>query len=93
MDRRSHDSCTSITRNLSKPREHSLASTHGRQTYPIDFNSQTYNTLLDGTFIKFDAAKGNPNAPEWSNVLVNSNIRIVGSKEVRIPFRYHPTSC
>jgi len=54
---------------------------HMIPTHPIDFNSQTYSTLLDGTFIKFDVVKGNPNAPEWSNVLVNSSIHIVGSKE------------
>lgn len=65
---------------------------HGRQTYPIDFNSQAYPTLLDGTSVRFDATKGGPDALEWSNVLVNNNIRIVGSKEVGISFRYCPAS-
>jgi len=62
----------------------------GHQTYPIEFNSQTYPTLLGGTSVKFDVVEGDPNAPEWSNVLVNKDIRIVGSKEVRISFRYRP---
>lgn len=60
---------------------------HGRQTYPINFSSQSYPTLLDGTSIRFDIVKGDPNTPEWSNVLVNEGIRIVGSKEVQISFR------
>lgn len=50
-------------------------------TYPIDFSSQSYPTLLDGTSIRFDIAKGDPDTPEWSNVLVNKEIRIVGFKE------------
>jgi len=54
---------------------------HMIPSYPIDFNSQAYPTLLDGTSVKFDMVKGDPNAPEWSNVLVNKDIRIVGSKE------------
>jgi len=54
---------------------------HMIPTYPIDFSSQTYPTLLDGTSVKFGVAKGDPDALEWSNVLVNDNIRIVGSKE------------
>lgn len=61
---------------------------HGHQTHPIDFNSQSYPTLLDGTFVRFDVVKGDPNTPKWSNVLVNKDIRIVGSKEVRISSRY-----
>lgn len=93
MDRRSYDSCTSIARNLSKARENSsFPHLHGRQTYPIDFNSQTYPTLLDGTSVRFDVTKGVPDALEWSKVLVNNNIRIVGSKEVGISFRYCPAS-
>jgi len=55
-------------------------SAHMIPTYPIDFNSQTYSTLLDGTSVTFDVVKGDSNAPEWSNVLVNRDIRIVGSK-------------
>jgi len=54
---------------------------HMIPTYPIDFNSQVYPTLLDGTSVKFDVTKGGSDALEWSNVLVNNNIRIVGSKE------------
>lgn len=65
---------------------------HVHQTYPIDFNSQNYPTLLDGTSVRFDMTEGDPNAPEWTNALVNQDIRIVGSKEVRIPFRCYPTS-
>lgn len=65
---------------------------HVHQTYPIDFNSQSYPTLLDGTSVRFDIVKGDPNAPEWSNVLVNKDIRIVGSKEVRTFFRCYPTN-
>lgn len=61
------------------------------QTYPIDFNFQSYSTLLDGISVQFDIVEGDPNSPEWSNVLVNKDIRIVGSKEVRIPFRYCST--
>ena len=66
---------------------------HEHQTYPIDFSSKTYPTLLDDTSVQFDVVKGDPNAPEWSNVVVNKDIRIVGSREVRTPFRYHSTSC
>jgi len=54
---------------------------HMIPTYPIDFNSQSYPTLLDGSFVRFDVVKGDPNIPEWSNVLVNKDMRIVGSKE------------
>lgn len=63
---------------------------HGHQTHPIDFHSQTYPTLLDGISVEFDVADGNPNAPEWSNAVVNKDIRIVGSKEVWASFRYPP---
>ena len=70
-----------------------LNGAHGHQTSPIDFNSKTYPTLLDGASVQFDRVKGDPSAPEWSNVLVNKDIRVVGSKEVRISFRYRPTDC
>jgi len=54
---------------------------HMVPTHPIDFNSQSYPTLLDSTSVRFDIVKGDPNTPKWSNVLVNKDIRIVGSKE------------
>lgn len=57
---------------------------YGHQAHPIDFHSQTYPSLLDDVSVRFDAVNGDPNAPEWSNVLVNKDIRIVGFKEVRI---------
>lgn len=65
---------------------------HAHQTYPIDFNSQSYSTLLDGTSVRFDIVENAPDTPEWSNVLINKDIRIVGFKQVRIPFRCCPTS-
>ena len=67
--------------------------THEHQTSPIDFNSKIYPTLLDSASVQFDVVKGDPSAPKWSNVLVNKDIRIVGSREVRISFRYHPANC
>ena len=65
---------------------------HETQVYPINFDTQSYPTLLDGTTV--DIVKGDPGsrAPEWSNVLVNKDIRIIGSKEVRISFWKCPTS-
>jgi hypothetical protein len=73
-------------------RSFNLSCMHVHQTYPIDFKSQNYSTLLDGSSVRFDVVKGDPNIPEWSNVLVNKDMRIVGSKEVRIPFRCCTTS-
>lgn len=74
--------------NSSKPHRHSPSCMHAQQTYPIDFNSQSYPTLLDGTSVQFDVVKGD--VPEWSNVFVNKDIHVVGFKEVRIPFRHYP---
>lgn len=54
---------------------------HMIPAHPIDFNSQSYPTLLDGTSVRFDVVKGDPGAPEWSNVLVNGDVHIVGFRE------------
>jgi len=56
-------------------------SAHMIPTSPIDFNSKIYPTLLDGASVQFDVVEGDPSAPKWSNVLVNKDFRIVGSRE------------
>jgi hypothetical protein len=80
----------SIHRNLADIQR--LSCMHVHQTYPIDFNSQSYPTLLDGTSVRFDVVKGDPNASGVVQRASKQDMRIVGSKEVRIPFRCCTTS-
>jgi len=48
---------------------------------PIDFDSKTYDTLLDGTSVKFEVVGKETDAPEWSRVLIDEDNHILGSKK------------
>ncbi|KZT08768.1 uncharacterized protein LAESUDRAFT_757480 [Laetiporus sulphureus 93-53] len=46
----------------------------------------TYDTMLPGTNVSFSAAdpdKGNQDAPEWTRVRLNGDIRLIGMREAQ----------
>ncbi|KAJ7677214.1 hypothetical protein B0H17DRAFT_1079564 [Mycena rosella] len=66
---------------LSREHVERWVSAHIIPQSPITFD-QTYPTLLDGKSIEFTVSKkGDPNAPDWSRVVIDPNVRIVGKRE------------
>lgn len=50
----------------------------------VDFQSKTYDTLLDGKSVKFETVGDSESgSPDWSRVQIDQDIHIVGSKKVR----------
>jgi len=57
-------------------------SAHIIPTSPVEFDSKTYETLLDGKSVGFEVLdSGETDAPEWSRVQIDKDMRIIGSKE------------
>ncbi|TFY71804.1 hypothetical protein EVG20_g1205 [Dentipellis fragilis] len=48
---------------------------------PIELSSQTYQTLNDDKKVSFSEAKGSPDAPEWTRVLLDGDVQITKMKE------------
>jgi hypothetical protein len=49
---------------------------------PIEFDSRSYETLLEGKSVEFRLAEGGEEeAPEWSRVEIDQEIHIVGFKQ------------
>ncbi|KAF7305149.1 FAS1 domain-containing protein [Mycena kentingensis (nom. inval.)] len=48
---------------------------------PIQFDDQTYETLLDEKTLTFSLQKGNSGPTDWSKALLNGDVHIVGKRE------------
>ncbi|KAJ7063539.1 hypothetical protein C8F01DRAFT_1368069 [Mycena amicta] len=48
---------------------------------PIEFDHQTYETLLDGKSLTFSSKNGSSGASDWAHAVLEGGINIVGMRE------------
>ncbi|KAJ8694495.1 hypothetical protein PTI98_007160 [Pleurotus ostreatus] len=71
---------------ISKRNVEKWISAHIIPESPITLESKTYPTILHRKTVSFTALpKSDPKAAEWTRVLVNGDVHIIGMKELSLP--------
>lgn len=55
------------------------------QEYPVSFDLQVHQTLLQSKSITFKPTSSHCGSVDWTGVTLEDHIRIIGKKEVKTP--------